>query len=166
MKCIQIFRDGKMDEITIKYNKNIISLLKSISITQGFDELKHLYSWNYESDIIKCYGWYGGENSFINSHKLPQGGSSGFLLDEESSLIKLYGDIFIIRFKGVNPIDISISDYSIFYSNNFEDFSDCDSDSYSDILEEDEEKLIDNHNETKIKKNINLEDLEYDNYNY
>lgn len=164
MKCIQIFRDGKMDEITIKC-KNIISLLKSISITQGFDELKHLYSWNYESDIIKCYGWYGGENSFINSHKLPQGGSSN-LFDEESSLIKLYGDIFIIRFKGETPIDLSISDYSVFYSNNFENFSDYDSDSYSDILEEDEENLINNHNETKIKKDINFEDLEYDNYNY
>ena len=165
MKCIHIFRDGKMDEITIKFNKNMIPLLKSISITQGFDEMKHLYSWNYDSDIIKCYGWYGGENSFINPHKLPQGGNSD-LFDEESSLIKLYGDIFIIRFKGVVPIDISISDYSIFYSNNFEDFSDCDSDSHSDILEEDEEKLINNHNENKIKKDIYFEDLEYDNYNY
>jgi hypothetical protein len=165
MKCIQIFRDGKMDEITIKYNKNIISLLKSISIAQGFDELKHLYSWNYESDIIQCYGWYGGENSFINSHKLPQGGNSD-LLDEESSLIKLYGDIFIIRFKDDNPIDLLISDYSVFYSNNFEDFSDCDSDSHSDILEENEEQLIEIIIEKKTKKDNQFEELEYDNYNY
>ena len=85
MKCIQIFKDGKMDELKIP-SKNIIKFLTGSSKSQGNNDLIKLYTWKFEGSNICCYGWYDGVKGFENSHDLPQGGMSDFI-DEK---IKVY----------------------------------------------------------------------------
>jgi len=162
MKCIQIFKDGRMDEINIKNIKN----LKDISINQGSDDIQELFKWNHENYIIKCYGWYDGVNSFENKHDLPSGGHSDFI-DAESSEINLYGDIFIIKFIKDKIYDLTIEDYSVFYNDQFDIYSDFDSDNESDTQYEGEievyEEINKEENEYIIDKN---DECTFDNYNY
>jgi len=167
MKCIQIFKDGKMDELNIssKNIKNIIKFLTGSSKSQGNNGLVLLYTWKFEGSIICCYGWYDGVTGFENFHELPHGGMSDFI-EEDSSEKKLYGDIFILKYQGTKNIDITVSDYSIFYSDYFdiscnyssggEEETDIDIDD-SHLHEEEEEIVSDGHN---------IQDLEYDNYEY
>ena len=108
-----------MDELNyneIKFNeKKIIKHFNKISKSQGSDNLKKLYTWNFEDNKIICYGWYDGVDGFENNHELPQSGVSDFI-DEDSSLKELYGDIFIIRIKDNKYLDITISDI-VYFSN-------------------------------------------------
>jgi hypothetical protein len=169
MKFIHILKDGKMDEIIYtkkKYNeKDLLKYLSKISKSQGSDNIKKLYTWNYQSSKIICYGWYDGHNGFENKHELPQSGISDFI-EEDSSLKKLYGDLFILKFKN-KYIDLTIGDYSVFYSTMVEDYSDYETDSVSEneILpdEEIDYKIIE---EYEIVNNDNFNELEYDNNNY
>tara|TARA_B110000879_G_C11068848_1_gene469859 strand:+ start:631 stop:1158 length:528 start_codon:yes stop_codon:yes gene_type:complete len=131
MKCIQIFRDGKMDELTIS-NKNYISKLSKLSKSRGINELVKIYSWKFEGCDICCYGWYDGDKFFENLHDLPQGGMSDFI-EEDSSEKILYGDIFILKYHGPILSDITISDYSVFYSDHFDNFSNYSSDNDDNI---------------------------------
>jgi len=165
MKCIQIFKDGKMDELEIKSKKILNNLINS-SKSQGNDELIKLYSWNFEGSNICCYGWYDGVTGFENSHDLPHGGQSYFI-EEDSSEKILYGDIFIVKYHGGLPVDITISDYSVFYSDRFENFSDYSSDNEGDI--ENNDIIIENDledTEEIIDNKTHNDDLEYDNYEY
>jgi hypothetical protein len=78
----------------------------------------------------------------------------------------LYGDIFILK---SDYTDITISDYSVFYSNQFENYSDYDSD--TTISEEDNISDIENDNLDEEYEIINegcegLAELEYDNNDY
>jgi len=169
MKFIHIFKDGKMDEIEYKdkkcNEKKLIKYFNKISKSQGSSDIKRLYSWNYDNSNILCYSWYDGENGFENKHDLPQSGVSDFI-DEDSSFKKLYGDIFILK---SDYTDITISDYSVFYSNQFENYSDYDSD--TTISEEDNISDIENDNLDEEYEIINegcegLAELEYDNNDY
>lgn len=166
MKCIHIFKDGKMDEINYK-SKNInenklVNYFNKISKSQGIGDIKKLYTWHFDDSKIICYGWYDGDNGFENKHELPQSGISDFI-DEDSSIKNLYGDIFIIKDKN---LDINISDYSVFYSNMLKDYSDYETDSVSENEnisdEEIDEQLID---ECEILDN-NCDELEYDKNDY
>ena len=146
MKCIQIFKDGKMDELNIS-SKNVLKKLKANSKSQGNDELNKLYSWNFEGDDICCYGWYDGEKGFENLHDLPHGGKSDFI-DEDSSEKIIYGDLFILKYRGDALVDINVSDYSVFYSDTFENFNDYISGIDEDIDYADNEEANGNINET------------------
>jgi hypothetical protein len=146
MKCIQIFKDGKMDELNIS-SKNVLKKLKANSKSQGNDELNKLYSWNFEGDDIHCYGWYDGEKGFENLHDLPHGGKSDFI-DEDSSEKIIYGDLFILKYRGDALVDINVSDYSVFYSDTFENFNDYISGIDEDIDYADNEEANENINET------------------
>ena len=165
MKFIHIFKDGKMDELNYNENKfnekKIIKHFNKISKSQGSDNLKKLYTWNFEDNKIICYGWYDGVDGFENNHELPQSGVSDFI-DEDSSLKKLYGDIFIIKIKDNKYLDITISDYSVFYVNQVDDYSDYDGDSISEddniSDEEPEDKLIDEYEIV----NDDYDELDYD----
>tara|TARA_B100000902_G_C27260769_1_gene890580 strand:+ start:1052 stop:1558 length:507 start_codon:yes stop_codon:yes gene_type:complete len=168
MKFIHVFKDGKMDEIEYKdkkcNEKKLIKYFNKISKSQGSGDIKRLYSWKCDNSNILCYSWYYGENGFENKHDLPQSGISDFI-DEDSSLKKLYGDIFILK---SDYTDITISDYSVFYSNLCEDYSDYDSDS---ISEEDNVSDIENNNLDEEYEFINkdcedLDELEYDDNDY
>ena len=162
MKCIQIFKDGKMDEIDIQNIKN----LKDKSVNQGSDNIEELFQWNYDKYIIKCYGWFEGVNSFENEHDLPSGGHSDFI-DMESSEINLYGDIFILKFIKNTLCDLTIEDYSVFYNDQFDTYSDFESDSDSEIAYEGEIEEIEEKN---IKENNYIVDendeCTFDNFNY
>ena len=166
MKCIQIFKDGKMDELNIpskNYRKYLVESAKSL----GDNELTKIYSWEFEDSIIYCYGWYDGDNGFENSHDLPHGGMSDFI-EEDSSEKILYGDIFIIRYQNDEIIDITISDYSVFYSDRFENLSNYSSDNddlgdYNDT--EVTETFIDD-TDLITSSEPKTDDLDYDNFEY
>lgn len=177
MKIIQIFKDGKMDEIIFnekKINeKKLLNYFNKKSKSQGSCSIKKLYSWEYNNYKIICYGWYDGENGFENNHVLPNFGNSEFI-EEDSSLKKLYGDIFIIKIKNNKYFDITVSEYSVFYSNQIEDYSDYESDINSENeYSDNEEYSNDLHNQNK-DYDISIQDnqqnyyfeLEYDNNEY
>jgi hypothetical protein len=169
MKLIQIFKDGRMDEINHKgkiLEKNIVKLLNKLSTSQGIGNITKLFTWFKSNYIITCYGWYDGNPGFENEHSLPCSGKSSFI-DEDSSIIKLYGDIFIIKQCNDKYSKITISEYSVFYSDQ------CD---YSDYILDDIE--IDNdvsdneyiHDDTIIEDKEFIKDdyteLDYDNNEY
>tara|TARA_B110000967_G_scaffold205247_1_gene249381 strand:+ start:100 stop:594 length:495 start_codon:yes stop_codon:yes gene_type:complete len=164
MKCVQISRDGRMDELELP-KKNIIKRLIDASKSQGSHELTKIYTWKFEGTDICCYAWYGGDKGFENSHDLPQGGKSDFI-DEDSSEITLYGDIFIVKYHNNNIININISDYSVFYSDSFDNFSNYSSD--NDDLEDID--IVEKEHDIEDNEIIQSEDkcnyLEYDNYEY
>tara|TARA_B100000674_G_C37803368_1_gene897558 strand:- start:538 stop:1050 length:513 start_codon:yes stop_codon:yes gene_type:complete len=154
MKCIQIYKNGTMDEFNIKCNKNLMKNLMKGSKSQGEGDIKELYKWSYENKIIKCYGWYDGDAGFENKHDLPPGGISSFI-DEDSSVQLLYGDIFLVYYdRDDKIIDFQISDYGVFYNLIFEGFDDCESETEDSNYSED--------NDSDYNENNQLTDEEYE----
>jgi len=144
MKCVHIYRDGKMDEINLIKNKMKVSLsnldkhLSKISKSQGNNNISELYSWTNEGCCIKCYSWYDGEPGFENKHDLPPGGVSTFL-EEDSSTQLLFGDIFLVKIGGEKIVDFQVSDYGVFYNLVFDGFDNCDTETDSDDMNTEEE---------------------------
>ena len=140
-----------MNEINIKCNeKNICSLLTKNSNSKGEGNIKELYSWIYENNNIKCFGWFDGDAGFENKHELPPSGHSSFL-EEDSSSKLLFGDLFIIFYDNNDKIkNYSISEYSCFYDFINEGFDDCnnDDDDDDDESDDDEEEEDDDYVET------------------
>ena len=169
---VRINIDTKMNDLELNIeNRNIITILNKNSNNRGTNNIRHLYSWVNNKDTIKCYGWYDGKEENINKHELIPNGSSKFL-DEDSSVILLYGDIFMICYDEKNVIkDFNVSDYAELYDIINEGFDDCLSDDSEDSEldeesedqdynsaeekeESDEEfELIDSENELDIDKN-------------
>lgn len=165
MECVHISRDETMKEFKVKNMNNIIKILLKNSICHGSGNISELYNWLFDDIIVKCYGWHDGDIGFQNKHVLPPGGASNFL-EQDSSEINLYGDIFIIRIKNDKLINTSVSDYGEFYnliSSNYsdnEENTDDDSESiFSDINsnDTDEEFEIINTNEEgeELEKDMN-----------
>ena len=160
MKCVQIYRDGRMEEIELPRKSKITNLtqdelnkfLCKNTKSQGQDDIKELYKWIHEDYNIKCLGWYDGDAGFENKHDLPPGGNSSFL-EEDSSEKLLFGDIFIIKTKEDKLCNINISDYGEFYNVIFGGFDDCDTSS--------EEEYV-NENITHEEKNGNDTDDDYE----
>lgn len=180
MKFIQIFKDGKMDEITFDEKnineKNLFKYFYKISKSQGSCNINKLYTWKYDNSEIICYGWYDGDNGFENNHDLPKSGCSKFI-DEDSSIKKIYGDIFILKSNKNVYSDLSVSEYSVFYSGQVEDYSDYESDDISENnFAENEKNENENENDTDNYTNEDYEiinenkndylELEYDNNEY
>ena len=169
---VRINIDDKMNDLNLNIdNRNLANLLNKQSNKKGNNNVRQLYSWTRGSDIIKCYGWYDGKEENINKHELIPNGSSKFL-DEDSSVILLYGDIFMICFDDKNTIkDFNVSDYAELYDIINEGFDDCLSDDsenseldeetddqdYNSAEEKEESdedfELIDSENELDIDKN-------------
>lgn len=174
MTCVQIFKDGSMDEKNLKIktyenNLEIIKILQKFAKSQGSNNLQLLYSWKMGDNYIKCFSWYDGEFGFENKHKLPIGGISGFL-DEDSSIKKLYGDIFILKTNEEDNslLDFDISDYGEFYNlhsiHYYASDSESESDNEVDITDEIED--IENENDI-IEESIQYtNNLEKDTYDY
>jgi len=148
---VRINIDSTMNDLELNIeNKSIVNTLNKNSNNRGVNNIRHLYSWVNNNDTIRCYGWYDGDEEHINKHELIPNGSSKFL-DEDSSTILLYGDIFLLAFDEKNRIkDFDISTYAYYYSIINEGIDDClsddseDSELYSeeedpDYNEEDEE---------------------------
>ena len=176
-KCVQILKDGTMDELIIKNKKlnNISKFLTKSAKSQGNNSIQKLYTWKYENKLILCYSWYDGEAGFENKHDLPTGGKSDFL-EEDSSVKILFGDIFLILTDNLNIFDFIVSDYAEFYNIAFGGFDDCNTDTdendinteeededyiHDDILSEDE-FIINN----KEHNNDNKDELKCDNSVY
>jgi hypothetical protein len=135
MKIVQILKDGSMNELNEKSVtfKNCGKVFLDKSKSQGNNDLKELYQWNYEDSIIHCYGWYDGESGFENKHEMIPGGKSKFL-EEDSSVQLLFGDIFLIKSLNKKITSFDVSDYSEFYNLMFGGFDECDDDIESEEI--------------------------------
>ena len=157
MKIIRINKDGSMNEIDIKCSTNLTSILTKNSNSKGDGKNKELYSWKYENNTVKCYGWYDGYAGFENKHDLPPNGHSIFL-EEDSSSKLLFGDLFILLLDNKDKLkEFSVSDYSCFYEFINEGFDNCDSDDDS-IIHDDE-----TNNDKKFINDYSDSDEEYNN---
>jgi len=139
MIIVQIHRDGAMDEIEVEEVTD--SSLQALSKSQGEGHIRPLYEWTYGSSLVSCFGWYDGEAGFENKHELPPSGHSKFL-EEDSSTILLFGDIFLClseQNKDKDKEDFDISMCGEFYHKILGGFDECDS---LDSEEEDGQKQL------------------------
>lgn len=179
MKTVQIYKDDTMEELQFKCNsRSLLKQLKKNSKSQGNDNIKELYYWNYNNAKIICYSWYDGESGFENKHALPPGGVSSFL-EEDSSEKLLFGDIFICKIKDKQIQDFDISDYGEFYNDIFGGFDECEiDDSYEepnaisfgkideeDIIKDKEYESDNESDDSEIIENTEVE-LEKDVFEY
>lgn len=160
VNIVRINVDTKMNDLELNMeNCNVISTLNKTSKQKGKNNIRHLYSWTHNSDIIKCYGWYDGEHNIVNKHELIPNGSSKFL-DDDSSTILLYGDIFLLCNDKNNKLkDFSVSDYAEFYDIINEGFDDCITDDDDDDSDESE---FEENNEDDEDTDYNEDDMEGD----
>lgn len=135
MKIVQILKDGSMNELNEKKLtfKNCSKACVDKSKSQGNNELKELYQWNYEDSVIHCFGWYDGEAGFENKHEMIPGGKSSFL-EEDSSVQLLFGDIFLLKSMNKKIKSFDVSDYSEFYNLMFGGFDECDDETESEEI--------------------------------
>ena len=138
MKIVRVKLDGTMDEVKITKSKNIVKSLESIAISKGNSQFKLLYEWTHSNKTIECYGWFDGEAGFENKHELIPNGNSSFL-EEDSSEILLFGDIFILIKEKSKYIDLDIAEYGEIFSILCEGYDDCNT---SDEEESEEEEDI------------------------
>jgi hypothetical protein len=148
MKIVQIKSDGCMDDIEINVKKTIENNIKNIYKNCGSGKIKELYTWSYNNYLIYCYGWYEGEGSFKNKHKLMSYGNSKFL-EVESSEIDLYGDIFLVKKqknKYVPFCTIEYAEITEYFNNNLEEYH---NDYDTKIYEKNETTMLNNENSKK-----------------
>ena len=116
-----------MDEIEVEEVTD--GSLQALSKSQGEGHIRLLYEWIYGSSVVSCFGWYDGEAGFENKHELPPSGHSKFL-EEDSSTILLFGDIFLClseQNKDKDKTDFDISMCGEFYHKILGGFDECDS---------------------------------------
>tara|TARA_B100001057_G_scaffold457250_1_gene505390 strand:+ start:1315 stop:1842 length:528 start_codon:yes stop_codon:yes gene_type:complete len=138
---VRINIDSTMNDLELNIeNKSIVNTLNKNSNNRGMNNIRHLYTWINNKDTIRCYGWYDGDEEYINKHELIPNGSSKFL-DEDSSTILLYGDIFLLAFDDKNRIkDFDISAYGLYHSIIHEGIDDCLTDDSEDSEPDTEEE--------------------------
>ena len=133
---VRINIDGSMNDLELLIeNRNVVNILNKNANKKGKNNIRHLYSWTKDNKIIKCYGWYDGNHDCVNKHELIPYGSSKFL-EDDSSTILLYGDIYLLCYDNNKILDFSVSDYANFYNEINEGFDDCDTDDESEDSEE------------------------------
>ena len=178
MKIVRVKIDGSMDELDLEIKKKgILKLLEKNAISKGTSQFKELYSWKHEGKSYLCYGWYDGEAGFENKHDLIPNGISSFL-DQESSEMLLFGDIFIVCLENGRYIPFDVSEYGEIFSFFCGGFDDCNTseeeeeeDEYSDepntededfIVHDDEEEEFINSDETYSEEELDEDLNEYD----
>jgi len=138
MKLVRVKIDGTMDELeTTSKNAKSLKSLENLAISKGTSCFKELYHWTSEGKKYLCYGWFDGDPGFENKHELIPNGTSSFL-EEDSSNILLFGDIFIVCYKNSKMINIDISGYGEIFGILCGGFDDCNT-SDEDIISESEE---------------------------
>ena len=154
MKVLRIRVDGTMNEINIDFKKtSILKKLENVAISKGSSPFKELYSWTYYDKNILCYGWYDGYSGFENKHELIPNGISKFL-EQESSEILLFGDIFLVCIENNKYINFDVSDYSEVYDFICDGFDECNSSDESDSEEESINEEDENGNSINSNHNI------------
>ena len=153
----------------IKSDNNYLKTINNNILQKGNDNINLLYKWKYEDNIIKCYGYYDGITEYKNSHQLPANGTSEFL-EDNSSEITLYGNIFIIKLNKNNELlSYNINEYGEFYNIMF-DFDN----NYLLTSESDDHDLeLDNYSNNSLSDGDDIEidvvntiELDYDNNKY
>ena len=135
---VRININGSMNDLELNIeNRNVVNILNKNSNKKGKNNIRHLYSWTKDSKIIKCFGWYDGDHDCVNKHELIPYGSSKFL-EDDSSTILLYGDIYLLCYDNNKILDFSVSDYANFYNEINEGFDDCDTDDDDETDSEEE----------------------------
>ena len=173
MKIVRVKLDGTMDELSITKSKNIVKSLEANSISKGNSQFKLLYEWNHGIKTIECYGWFDGDAGFENKHELIPNGNSSFL-EEDSSEILLFGDIFILIKENNKYIDLDIAEYGEIFSILCEGYDDCntsdeeESEEEEDIPDTDDEDFIVNDDEeiSTDETYSGEDDLDIDENNY
>ena len=162
---VRINIDDSMNDLELSIeNRNVVNILNKNANKKGKNNIRHLYSWTKDNKIIKCYGWYDGNHDHVNKHELIPYGSSKFL-EDDSSTILLYGDIYLLCYDNNNKIlDFNVSDYANFYNEINEGFDDCD----SDDDETDEEEYFDgkDNNEEEEDTEYKPDDEEEDEHDF
>ena len=164
MKVIRVKIDGTMNDLDVALKKKgILKLLEKHAISKGTSQFKELYEWKKDKKKIICYGWYDGDAGFENKHELIPNGISSFLEDESSEIL-LFGDIFIVCMEGANYIDFDVSEYGEIFSlfcGGFDDCNTSDDDESDDSEEpdtEDEEFIVHDEDEEVM---FDEEDTDY-----
>ena len=164
MKIVRVKIDGTMDELTIqklKTNKT----LENLAISKGTSPFKKLYEWNSEGKKYECYGWFDGDAGFENKHELIPNGNSSFL-EEDSSEILLFGDIFITCSENKKYVNLDISGYGEVFGLLCGGFDICNtSDEESEESDEpdtEDEEFIDDEEEEEIDSDGTYSDEELD----
>ena len=166
---VRINIDSTMNELELNIeNKSIVNILNKNSNNRGTNNIRHLYTWINNKETIRCYGWYDGNEEYINKHELIPNGSSKFI-DEDSSTILLYGDIYLLSFDDKNRVsNFDIPAYSHYHNIIHEGIDDCltddSEDSEPDTEEEDPDYDDDGDDEEENDfEIINSDDNELDN---
>ena len=175
---VRINIDSTMNDLDLNIeNKSIVNTLNKNSNNRGLNNIRHLYTWINDKKTIRCYGWYDGEEEHINKHELIPNGSSKFI-DEDSSIILLYGDIFLIAFDDKNRVtNFDISAYGLYHSIVHEGIDNCLTDDSedsepdteeedSDYDDEDEEDEVNDFEIIESDNSDNDNELQKDNNNY
>ena len=160
---VRINIDSTMNDLELNIeNKSIVNTLNKNSNNRGLNNIRHLYTWVNNKDTIRCYGWYDGDEEYINKHELIPNGSSKFL-DEDSSTILLYGDIFLLAFDDKNRIkDFDISAYGLYHSIIHEGIDDCLTDDSEDSEPDSEEEDSDYHTDCDSEDDDDFEIISSD----
>ena len=170
MKVVRVKIDGTMDEIDVSSPKSILKNLENIAISKGTSPFKKLYEWNNDNKKYECYGWFDGDAGFENKHEMIPNGISSFL-EEDSSEILLFGDIFISCKEDKKFISLDISGYGEIFGLLCGGFDDCNtSDEESDESDEpdteDEEFIVDDDEEIISDEQYSDEELDIDENDY
>ena len=172
MNIVKIDVENNIYNIKIN-DTNIIKSLKKID--NNIIEL--LYEWNFESNIIECYGCLDSDSNIKNKHILPPYGISSNILYDKSDDCNIYGNIYIAC-KNNKYIDYYDYDYGMLYFNinsldndNDDDDNDNDNDDDDDDNDDDDDDDDDDENNLiqykyTIKNKINIYMLDYDNNIY
>ena len=160
---VRINIDSTMNDLDLNIeNKSIVNTLNKNSNNRGSNNIRHLYTWINNTETIRCYGWYDGDEEFINKHELIPNGSSKFL-DEDSSTILLYGDIFLLAFDDKNRVaNFDISRYAHYSEIVNEGFDDCDSDDSENSEPDSEEEDSDYDDDEEEEEENDFEIIESD----
>ena len=160
---VRININGSMNDLELNIeNRNVVNILNKNSNKKGKNNIRHLYSWTKDSKIIKCFGWYDGEHDCVNKHELIPYGSSKFLEDDSSSIL-LYGDIFLLCYNDNKLLDFSVKDYADFYNEIHDGFDDCDTTDDEDEDDgDDEEDEYSEEEDTEYTPDNECESIEGD----
>jgi len=166
---VRINIDSTMNELELNIeNTSIVNILNKNSNNRGSNNIRHLYTWVNNLETIRCYGWYDGNEEYINKHELIPNGSSKFL-DDDSSTILLYGDIYLLAFDDKNRVtNFDISRYAHYCDIINDGFDDCDSDDSENSEPDTEEEDSDYDGEDEEEEEndfeiISSDDTELDN---
>jgi transcription elongation factor S-II len=163
MKIICIYVDGSFVEkniSNIKNDKNIIKYINEDLDINNENSSKLLYSWKLNKSTYKSYGFVDNfdgisDENILNKFKLPPHGGSE-LLDQESSKIKLYNNIYFAKYNNSRIVNLNEEDFQSFHGMLTNIYSG------DEDISEGEEEHVDEYKKNNKKINYDDENNEND----